>query len=78
MYLPQKVFGLPKALKKGSNTSPTKPRYHLYPVKINKNGYSYNYYKVHLKRQDKSKIKYFKTKLEAQLFLDSLKLNPYL
>lgn len=74
MYLPQKVYGVPKATKQGHNTSSIKPRYHLYRVKIT----GYTYYKVHLKRQDKSKIKYFKTKIEAQVFIDSLMLNPYL
>jgi hypothetical protein len=78
MYLPRKVFGLPKATRQGHNTSPTRPKYHLYVVTIKRNGYSHKYYKVHLKRQNKSKIKYFTTKIEAQLFLESLKLNPYL
>lgn len=77
MYLPRKVYGLPKATKAGSKTS-KKPRYHLYTVTIAKEGYSYTYYKVHLKRQDKSRIKYFKSKIQAQLFIDSLMLNPYL
>lgn len=73
MYLPMKVFGLPKSKHKGWNTS-KKPKYHMYVVKIA----GYTYYKIHLKRQDKSKIKYFKSKLQAQLFLESLKINPYL
>jgi len=77
MYLPRKVFGLPKATKPGHKTS-SKAKYHMYVVTIKKDGYSYKYYKVHVKRQNKSKIKYFTTKIEAQLFLDSLRINPYL
>lgn len=75
MYLPRKVYGLPKAKREGFVTSPTgKTKTHLYRVKIGDN----TYFKVHLKRQNKSKIKYFKTRLEAQLFVDSLRLQPYL
>lgn len=76
-YLPKKVYCLPNGSRDGRRTS-RRRKYHIYKVSISQPGYNYTYYKVHLKRQDKSKIKYFKSRLEAQLFLDSLQINRYL
>jgi len=76
-YINEKIYGLPKPLKRGANTSPTSKRKNKeYVHKVILNGYTY--YKVHIKRQDVSKIKYFKTLKEAKLFVLMLKANKYL
>lgn len=75
-YINKKIYGLPKPLKKGSNTSPNKKRInqeYIHKVTI---GYSV-YFKVHIKRQGISKIKYFKTRKLAQTFVLMLKENSY-
>jgi hypothetical protein len=74
-YINKKVFGLPKPLRKGGNTR-IKHALPAYIHKIKMNGS--RYFKVHLKRQGKSKIKYFKTLGEAEMFVELLRLHPYL
>ena len=75
-YVDGKIFGLPKPLKAGGNTRfKNKNHYpHVHNVIIGGN----NYWKVHIKRQNKSKIKYFKTIKEAKLFVEMLRNNKYL
>lgn len=73
-YLNEKIYGIPKQKRKGHNTGSGK-RKKEYVHKINISGYEY--YKVHIKRGQKSKIKYFKSFKEASMFVDLLKLNPY-
>lgn len=75
-YINDKIYGLPKLLKKGCNTSPNKNRIdseYVHKVEINK----YFYYKVHIKRQDVSKIKYFTKLKQAKLFVAMLRSNKY-
>jgi hypothetical protein len=73
----QKIYGLPKA---NRITGPYKRKsslpQHVHHVVIN----NLAYYKVHLARNSgaQSKIKYFKTLKAAIIFVDLLKLNPYL
>lgn len=74
-YINRKVFGLPKPKREGFRTRYLR-RQPAYVHKVCIKGC--DYYKVHLKRSGLSKIKYFKTKLEALLFVDLLTLNPYL
>jgi hypothetical protein len=76
MYIKSKVYGLPKPLRRGWKTSSTKTEEtkYIYLVKIK----GFRYYKVHLKRQGLSKIKYFKTMNQALVFVEFLRLNPYL
>jgi hypothetical protein len=74
-YINTRVFGLPKLKRLGSNN---RVKYNL-PAYIHKVTIKGNkYFKVHLKRQDKSKIKYFKSRLDAEIFVDMLRLNNYL
>ena len=74
-YIESKVYGLPKPKRKGNNTgSKHRRKEYVHKVTIRKN----TYYKVHVKRDDKSKIKYFKTFKVACIFIDMLKENPYL
>lgn len=70
-----KVVGLPKPSRRGYNTR-VKHNYKPYIHRVKISGLTY--YKVHIKRQNKSKIKYFKFKYEAEMFLKLLQLNPYL
>lgn len=74
-YFNEKIYGLSKQKRKGCNTGSSK-RKKEYVHKVNVSGYEY--YKVHIKRGNKCKIKYFKTFKEASMFVDLLKLNPYL
>jgi hypothetical protein len=74
-YINKRVFGLPKPLRTGDNTR-VKHKLPAYVHKVKINGIKY--FKVHLKRQDKSKIKYFKTLRQAEIFVELLRLNPYL
>lgn len=74
-YINGKVFGLPKPLHEGRNTR-CKHKLPPYVHKITIG--EYTRFKVHLKRQGVSKIKYFKTLGEAVMFVDLLRLNPYL
>lgn len=75
-YINEKIYGLPK-LKQIRSSIPIKRKRDLPPYihKIKNNGKKN--FKVHLKRQGKSKIKYFKTLDEAITFVELLKLNPY-
>jgi len=75
-YIEGMIYGLPKPLSKGHNTSPTKKGGKEYVHKVNIQGRQY--FKVHIKRQDTSKIKYFKLKKDAEMFVDMLKENRYL
>lgn len=75
MYINEKVFGLPSPSKPGFRNR-YKKKYSPYVHKVSINNYIY--FKVHLKRGDKSKIKYFKTMREANIFVELLNLNPYL
>lgn len=75
-YINAKIFGLPKPLRDGVNTSPTKKRVDMeYIHKCNM--HNIIYYRVLIKRQDKYKTKYFKSLKEAKLFRDMLKENRY-
>lgn len=75
-YITDKIYGLPKPLSKGHNTSPTKDGGKEYLHKVSIKGYAY--FKVHIKRQNVSKIKYFKKRKDAVVFIDMLKENRYL
>jgi len=76
-YIDGKIYGVPTPLKKGHNTSPTKKKIGTeYVHKVNCHGYKY--YKVHIKRQNKSKIKYFKKLKDAKMFVAFLRENKYL
>lgn len=75
-YINEKVYGLPKPLAKGHNTSPSKKERAAYVHKVTIRNRVY--YKVHLKRQNISKIKYFKKKETAEIFVSMLKENKYL
>jgi len=75
-YINEKIYGLPKP-KKIRASEPIKRKLSLPPYihKVEVNGFKY--FKVHLKRQGKSKIKYFKTLTESVMFIELLKLNTY-
>lgn len=76
-YINKKIFGIPKPLKEGYNTSSTSDRTgkeYIHKVKI----YSTIYYKFHIKRQNVSRIKYFKKFKDAKLFMLMLVENNYL
>lgn len=75
-YIKGKIYGLPKPYKIGYNTSHKKRinKEYVHKVEI----YGFVYYKVHLKRSNVSKIKYFKKLKDAKLFVDMLRLNRYL
>jgi len=76
-YIDDRIFGIPKPLNKGHNTSPNKSRIgmeYIHKVKIKNNVY----FKVQIKRQNVSKIKYFKQLKEAKLFVMMLRENKYL
>jgi hypothetical protein len=76
-YINKKIFGLPKP-KHGVKSHKRKnslPPY-VHHVVIGNNPY----FKVHIARNSgaQSKIKYFKTLKVAEIFVELLKLNPYL
>lgn len=76
-YIKEKIYGLPRPLKVWCNTSPNKERKdkeYLHKVFIR----GFTYYKVHIKRQNVSKIKYFKTMKTAKMFVLFLRENKYL
>lgn len=76
-YIDEKVHGLPKPLRKGHNTSPTskrKDKEYIHKVTIG----NITYYKFHMERQGKSKIKYFKKLKNAKLFAEMVRANKYL
>jgi hypothetical protein len=76
-YINEKIYGLPRPLKIGHNTSTNKERKdkeYIHKVEIR----GYTYYKVHIKRQDTSRIKYFKTMKDSKLFVLMLRENKYL
>lgn len=76
-YINEKIFGLPKPLRKGHNTSATSKRIDKeYVHKVTIGGYVY--YKCHVGRQGKSKIRYFKKMKEAKLFVEMLRINKYI
>ena len=73
-YINKKIYGLPKPTKKGYSTRfKTKLSPYVHSVNIK----DYKYYKVDLQRQGVAKIKYFKTKKEAEIFVQFLRLNNY-
>lgn len=76
-YITERIFGLPKQKQNGWNTG-SKHRKKEYVHKVSIRGY--RYFKVHIARNSGkiSRIKYFKTFKEACLFIDLLKLNPYI
>ena len=82
-YINKKIYGLPKPLRAGNNTSPHRkdriPYLHL--VNVGTKDKSRLYWKVHIKRQGKDKKKYFagdvKGKQDALNYLKFLELNPY-
>jgi hypothetical protein len=75
-YINEKIYGLPKPLHNGVNTSATKKRIGKeYVFKVCITGIEY--YKVHIKRQNKSKIKYFKKLKDAKIFVEFLRKNKY-
>jgi hypothetical protein len=76
-YIEGKIFGLPMPTRKGHNTSPNKERVdmeYVHKVTI----YGHQYYKIHIGRGGKSKIKYFKKLKEAKMFVENLRENRYL
>lgn len=80
-YIEGKIFGLPKPMRMGHNTSATSSRIdkeYIHRVVIK----DCIYYKVHIARNHNkiytSKIKYFKAFKEAKLFVDMLRVNKYL
>lgn len=74
-YINKKIFGLPKPTKKiTTHKRKTSLPEYVHHVVIKNTPY----FKVHIKRSDVSKIKYFKTLTAATMFVDSLRLNPYL
>lgn len=76
-YINDKIYGIPKPLRAGHNTSPDKLRVnkeYVHRVSIKGN----TYYKCHIKRQGISKIKYFKTFKDAKFFVEMLRENKYL
>jgi hypothetical protein len=76
-YIEGKIYGLPKPSRKGHNTSPTKRRIgaeYIHKVQIG----DYKYFKVHMSRGGISKIKYFKKRKQAKLFVEFLRENRYL
>ncbi len=75
-YLNKKLWGLPKP-KKVRSAKPIKRKEKLPPYIHKVTIAGFIYFKVHIKRQDKSKIKYFKTLDQASMFIDLLRLNPY-
>lgn len=75
-YINAKVYGLPSPKSIGHKTSNNKGERTKYVYKVEINGYTY--YKVHMKRQDLSKIKYFKKLKTAQIFVEMLRINRYL
>lgn len=73
-YINEVIYGVPKPLRKGHNTSPTSKRVgkeYVHKVTI----YGCTYYKVHVKRQGVSKIKYFKKLRQAKLFVSIMREN---
>lgn len=77
-YIQERVWGIDASRKRGGNTryKHTLPPY-VHEVTIR----GTRYFKVHMRRggeAGKSKIKYFKTKADAIMFTDMLRLNPYL
>lgn len=73
-YIYETIYGVPKPLRKGHNTSPNSRRVgkeYVHRVLINGS----KYYKVHVKRQGVSKIKYFKKMRQAKLFVSIMREN---
>ena len=75
-YINEKIMGLPKPLRKGHRTGYKCKRHYEYVHKVCIKGY--DYFKVHVKRQGKSKIKYFKTLEEAKFFVDVIRESRFL
>jgi len=76
-YIISKIYGVPTPLRKGHNTSPSKKKIgteYVHKVNIGEQ----KYFKVHIKRQNKSKIKYFKKLKDAKMFVAFLRENKYL
>lgn len=62
------IEGLPVKKREGFNTRRGSPRNHVYKVTIG----DYVYFKVHIKRDNKSYIRYFKLKKDAKKFASLL------
>jgi hypothetical protein len=75
-YINEKIYGLPKPEREGYNTRHKHFNKPAYIHKVTTNGCGY--FKVHIKRGGVSKIKYFKTQKEAELFVIFLRENKYL
>ena len=76
-YIDGKVYGLPKPKRPGYNTRYKHNRKeYVHKVTIG----NCTYFKAHLGRNSgaQSKIKYFKTEKEAELFVEMLRVNKYL
>ncbi len=78
-YINEMIYGLPRPLKKGANTSPTSKRVDKEYIHrhFDKNT-GYVRFRVLVKRQNVYKCKYFKTFKEAKMFRDMLRINKYL
>jgi hypothetical protein len=76
-YIEGTIFGLPKPARKGWNTYPaTKKEGSEYVHKVTIGNCTY--FKVHIGRKGKSKIKYFKKLKDAKMFVEMLRQNKYL
>jgi predicted transcriptional regulator with HTH domain len=75
-YIDTKIFGLPKPLRKGSNTSKTSKRIGKEYVHKWTDGKSV-LWRCLIKRQNKYGAKYFKTMKEAKTFVLMLRENRY-
>ena len=73
MYLPKDVYPFNEINPKRQTVTNKKrrSRNHVYTVDIN----NIRYYKVHLHRNGKSTIKYFKQKKQAFLFLELIRIT---
>ena len=77
-YIEAVIYGLPRPLRKGANTSTNSKRIDKEYIHKHTNEKGFIYWRVLVKRQDVYKCKYFKTFKEAKLFRDMLKINRYL
>lgn len=76
-YIKEHIYGLPAPKRQGWNTSASRKRVgkeYIFKVYIG----PYKYYKVHVGRGGKSKIKYFKKLKLAKMFVANLRVNRYL
>lgn len=76
-YINEKIYGLPKPLRKGHNTSPISKRVGKEYIHRWSDGV-YSKYRVVLKRGNVYKTKYFSKLKEAKLYVEMLRNNKYL